>query len=166
MKFKAVNEFDKFSFRDCQISSFRLKEDCITLELEALIVLPSNSQNSNYTESYAGTTRLRLTAGKLLSGVKEGFRYFDADGKLLRETPDEPLDATALQELPTRCEGAFLFALTPTSPQNESPLLTLAIELPPAEPYDTLPTDSYLLTASFEKAIFEWDYYMNRVQEL
>lgn len=166
MKFKSVNEFDQFSFRDCQIGSFRVTEDCITLELEALIVLPSNSQNRNYTESYAGTTRLRLTAGKLLSGVKEGFRYFDADGRLLRETPDAPLDAAALQELPARCEGAFLFALTPAAPQHAPSLLTLAIELPPAEPYDTLPTDSYLLTTSFEKAIFEWDHYMNRVQEL
>ena len=41
----------------------------------------------------------------------------------------------------------------------------LAIELPQAEQYDTLITDSYHLILSYEKAIFEWDHYMNRIQE-
>lgn len=165
VKFKSVNETDQFSFRDSQLFQLSLSGDPISMELEALIVLPGNTQNTNYTESYAGTVQLRFTDARLLSAVRDGYRYRDPDGKLLSETPDQPLSEEALVSLPSHCEGAYLYAIEELSELNGKRRCALAIELPQAEQYDTLITDSYHLILSYEKAIFEWDHYMNRVQE-
>ena len=43
-------------------------------------------------------------------------------------------------------------------------LLELGIEFPQAEEFDTLVTPSYRIGVRCEKAVFGWDYYMNRVE--
>ena len=86
MGFQSVDELEHFSFRDCQINTFRVTEEGLFLEVEALIVKANNSQNTNYTESYAGTTRILFEDGKLLSGKKDGYKYYDANEVLLSDT--------------------------------------------------------------------------------
>lgn len=170
MKFQSVNELNQFSFRDCELRRIERSEASIRLELEGLIVLPANSQNSNFTASYAGPAIVRLPGGKLLSAVKEGYRYLDADGRLLKELPDVPLCGREIEELLARCSDCRLLSFLEQTEQDrgagtKSSLCELTIEFPPENPYDTLPTESYRLTMSSEKIIFEWDFYMNRVQE-
>lgn len=160
MKFESVNELEKFSFEDCVITGLEERPERFILNLEALIVLPENSQNTNFTKSYAGDAVLSLVNWQLVSAVREGFRYYDSDGKLLSETPDEPLDQEALKALWARLPGAYLFSVK----RQESGAWSFRAEFPPEETYDTLPSESYELVFSFETARVEWDYYMNRVQ--
>ena len=56
MAYKSMDEIEQFRFDDCQIDSFRTIGQDLILEVEALIVRANNSQNTNYTESYADTT--------------------------------------------------------------------------------------------------------------
>ena len=58
--FVSTNEFDKFGYDDCLVKSIRETASGLVLELEALIVRARNSQNTNYTDSYADTTTLVL----------------------------------------------------------------------------------------------------------
>ena len=74
MGFKSVNEIEKFTFDDCVISSFKVNEAGIILVLEALIVDSNNSQNTNYTESYADTTTVRLLDGKIITQADKVFQ--------------------------------------------------------------------------------------------
>ena len=153
MKFKSVNELQNFSFRDCTITRFEILKDpaLVRMELEALIVEPRNSQNTHFTQSYAGTVYLRMTEASVLSGVKVGYRLYSADGKLLSETPDVPLTAEEIAALPASFEGAFLPGIEITEENND-------------EQYDTLPTQSYELTVRFRDVILEWDFFMNKVE--
>ena len=59
--YKSVDELEHFRFDDCQIDTFAVTENGVELMVEALIVRADNSQNTNYTESYAGTTKIRIT---------------------------------------------------------------------------------------------------------
>lgn len=161
MKYKSVNEIEKFSFEDCMISKFEVKDDMLCLELEALIVKPDNSQNTNYTESYAGTTEVRLMGGKILSGIKDGYRYYNANDELLKETPDEPLTEEQILRLTKTCEGAYLFDMVKKEETDHRYIYFMGIEF--ADEENTM-ADSYQLEVAFEKAVFEWDFYMNRVQ--
>lgn len=163
MKFKSVNEIEKFSFEDCVINKFEVRNDMICLELEALIVKPDNSQNTNYTESYAGTTEVRLMGGNIISAVKEGFRYYNADDVLISEKPDEPLTETQIQEVTKASEGAYLFSMVKKGETDGRYVYTVGIEFVDEEELNTV-ADSYLLEVAFEKAVFAWDFYMNRVQ--
>lgn len=162
MQYKSINEINNFSFEDCIINKFEVRDDMICLELEALRVKPENSQNTNYTESYAGTTEVRLLAGKIISGVKDGYRYYNANDELMKETPDEPLGEREILELTKKCEGAYLFSMIQKGETDGLYSYSMGIEF--ADEENTM-ADSYQLEIIFEKAIFEWDFYMNRVQK-
>lgn len=165
MKFECTNELQNFSFEDCTISRFDVTDAAITFEVEALIVKPSNSQNTNYTESYAGTALIRLVGGRLLAGRKEGFRYYDADDRLVSETPDEEMSGEQLKQFPQQCKDAFLFRLAEKEVSSNGRLLDICIEFPPEEEYAAPgDADSYVLEISCEKVIIGWEQYLNRVQ--
>ena len=165
MKFECTDELQNFSFEDCIIKRFEATDSTVSFEVEALIVKPSNSQNPNYTESYAGTALIRLIGGRLLSGRKEGFRYYDADDRLISVTPDEELSPEQLSEFPSRCRDAYLFRLEEAAVRDGSVRLDICIEFPAEEEYAAPgDADSYALTASCEKVIIGWDQYLNRVQ--
>ena len=162
MGFQSINEIEKFSFEDCKISRFQVIENQIELEVEALIVKPDNSQNTNYTESYAGTTVIKLVAGKLLSGSKDGYKYYDANDVLIKSVEDEPLTEEQIKEFPKKCEGAYLFSLEKVNEEAGIYYYHMGIEFEDEE--DNTVSDSYQLSLSFEKAVFFWEQYLNRVQ--
>lgn len=164
MRFQSINEIEKFSFDDCEIQKFEVQENQIYMELEALIVRPQNSQNTNYTESYAGTTYVRLQEGRLVSVVKEGYRYYDANDCLISEVPDEMLSAAEIEKMIKRLKGALLFVMEKKKEENGVCTYSMRLEFPNQEEYDDTVTESYELIVEFKQAIFEWDFYMNRVQ--
>ena len=165
MKYECINELQNFSFEDCTIKRFEVTDSTVSFEVDALIVKPANSQNTNYTESYAGTALIRLIGGTLLSGRKEGFKYYDADDHLISVTPDEELSPEQLKEFPSLCRDAYLFRLEESSAGEARLLLDICIEFPAEEEYAAPgDADSYALTASCEKVIIGWDQYLNRVQ--
>ena len=129
MKYQSVNEFSHFSFSDCVLTEMSASPAGIQLTLEALIVLPENSQNTNFTASYAGTVQLRLIGGQF-----------------------------------TEIRDVYLFQILSETQADGKILLELGIEFPQAEEYDTLITPSYRIGVLCEKAVFGWDYYMNRVE--
>lgn len=162
MAFQSINEIEKFSFEDCRINKFEVKENQIYMELEALIVKPDNSQNTNYTESYAATTKVKLTEGQILSGIKDGYKYYDANDVLIKEVPDETFTKERVTNFPKTCEGAFLYALTKEKQEDNVNYYTMGIEFEDEE--DNTVADSYQLKICFEKAVFSWETYLNRVQ--
>lgn len=162
MGFQSINEIEKFSFEDCRICKFQTEGNQIYMELEALIVKPDNSQNANYTESYAGTTKVKLAGGKILSGIKDGYKYYDANDVLQKEVPDEPMTEEQLQQFPKQCQGAFLFSLEKEKQEDNLYYYHMGIEFEDEE--DNTTADSYQLEVCFEKAVFTWEQYLNRVQ--
>ena len=106
MAFQSVDEIDTFSFDDCTVNRLEIRENRISMELEALIVGVKNSQNTHYVRSYAGTTDVRLHGAKLESAVREGFKMYNADNVLVKEEADEPLSEEKLKELQENLAGA------------------------------------------------------------
>ena len=158
MKYKSVDELDKFSFKDCELMELNLTPEGIKLQVEALIVLPENSQNSNFTESYAGTTEIRLVGGTILSSVKDGYRYYDANDNLIDEVSDKELSENEIIAILKNPKNAFLYEI-----KKDSDCYVIAVEFADPEEYNAA-LDSYTLKVKADKIIVEWDIYMNRVQ--
>ena len=78
-------EVDKFAYDDCKIIKANTSQNVLALTVEALVVEPDNSQNKNFTKSYAGDTDIVFTDMHIVKSVKEGYRYYDADGNLITE---------------------------------------------------------------------------------
>lgn len=157
MAYKSVDEIEGFRFDDCQISWFRMSEQQAELEVEALIVRANNSQNTNYTESYAGTARICLQGGSIKQIIKDGYRYYDADDVLISEVPDAVLADAEQAAFPRSCGGAYLYEMQKTA---EGYMLGIEFE----DPEDHTVGASYRVYISCEDVSCTWERYMNRVQ--
>lgn len=164
MSFRSVNEIEKFSFEDCVVRTISQEETGLRLELEALIVRPDNSQNTNYTESYAGPTTAHLQNGRVLRVVKEGYRYLDADDNPVEEVADQELSRQEAEVFLKACQEYYLFCMERVKEENGVFTYAVGIEVPAQEVYDTTPTDTYRLEVCFTRAEFVWQLYLNRVQ--
>lgn len=165
MKFHSVNELENFSFRDAQLFLFDVRDQRILLEVEALIVKGSNSQNTRYYDSYADTSQINLVDGRIVSAVKEGYRYYDADGVLQREIPDEELTEDQLHDLLGSCKGVFLFSMDRKA-DTEDGRMTYSMGLEFGDDSDGTLTmgDSFWIEVTCSSAEVDWERYMNRVE--
>ena len=157
MAFKSVNEISAFSFEDCMITKFEYKEKEVYMELEALIVKANNSQNTNYTESYAGPTQVRLQGAKVISGYQEGSKYYDANDVLVEQVPDQPVAPLEYDSVIKKCVDAqaYLFQLEPQQVENGfSYRMFLDLE-----------ETTYMITVSFSKSIAEWERFQNKFMQ-
>ena len=161
MGFKSVNEIEKFKFTDCVITKREKKNDEISYEVEALIIASDNSQNSNCTESYAGTAYIRFISGEEILCIKDGYKKYDCDNKLIEEVPDEKVDSVTMENLLKHCENFYLSGIEKI-PDGED--YVLFMDKPEEEQYDTLPTDTYQVRIKCEKVVVTWERYLNRVQ--
>ena len=107
--YKSVDELEHFRFDDCQIDTFAVTENGVELMVEALIVRADNSQNTNYTESYAGTTKIRITDGKLIRCVRDGYKYYDANDNLVEEVPDQKLAEDEYEKIFGKFKENYIF---------------------------------------------------------
>jgi len=160
MNFKSVDELQHFQFQDAQIAEVSINEEGIQFTLEAVIVKATNSQNTNFTDSYAGTLSMRLVKGEIQKAVKEGYKYYDANDVLKEEIPDTPLSQEEIDTLLGNLKDAYLFDMVPVEEsQNQTGQYLYLIGI------DLDEETSYWFQVTFEKAIMEWDRYMNRVQK-
>lgn len=159
MGFQSVNELEQFSFQDAQIKDFQVSEGVIFFELEAVIVKARNSQNANFTDSYAGTLSMRLLGGKIQKAVKEGYKYYDANDVLVKEIPDEALSEEEIAALVKASKDYYLFDVVKVEDdQNTTGHFLYLFGL------DADEETSYWFQIEFDKSILEWERYMNRVQ--
>lgn len=89
MKFRCVDEFEQLSFDDSPIVSFQMSEDEVTFTFGGATIKAGNSQNGRFQDMYCGEITLTLLQAQMKRLVKEGMKYYDADGNLQREIPDE-----------------------------------------------------------------------------
>jgi hypothetical protein len=166
MGFRSEDEIYNFDFRDAVIDSVEIIPEGITFKLDGLIVEPENSQNENYTKSYADTTKLRLSGGRIKKVIKDGYKRYDADNNLLESVDEQSLSEAEGKKLLENAKNAFLFAADVNDSSNvELFSYDFSIEIPSKIPYDTSVTDSYSITITFTKAIVTWNKYLNKVTE-
>lgn len=154
--FKSVNEVDKFRYDDCIINEVEIGDHYLCLTVEALIVKANNSQNTNYTESYAGDTKITFTQAKPVKGVKVGYKRYDANDKIIEDVPDEELDL-ATQDFKKLFKDMYLNDLVRAG--NSCSICVTGMDEDP-----TVVCDSYELCLDCDEVSMTWEKYLNRVQ--
>ncbi len=160
--FIASNELENFSYEDCVIRDFRVSDDGIDIVVEALIVLPNNSQNKNFTKSYAGTAEIFFSDASVEKGVKEGCRHFDADDNLIEEVPDLLLTSQELENLLEKLGDTYLYDLKQER-DTDGLYAVLGIEFP-TDDITGIDADSYQIKVRYRDVTVSWERYMNRVE--
>ena len=153
--FKSIDETDRFSYEDCVLTGMERAEDGLIFDVEALIVKENNSQNTNFTESYAGPAKVKFVGGKIIKLIKVGYKYYNADGFLIKSVPDEPIDEPDWQALLETFSGNYL------------PYIGIGnncydVEIEMTEE-DGTQGNSYIVVIDASSVIVTWDKYLNRV---
>lgn len=156
MSFLSKNEVDKFDYTDCICHSFGIIEGNLVLELEALIVKAKNSQNANYTDSYADGITLTVKDANIKRLVKSGYDYYDSNDNLIESVPDEELNFSLWDW--NKFSKVFLPEFNIMG-ENE---YCFVFEMPDDEPGAI--TDTYELYFSCSEVFVNWERYLNRVQ--
>ena len=149
--YKSVDELEHFRFDDCQIDTFAVTENGVELMVEALIVRADNSQNTNYTESYAGTTKIRITDGKLIRCVRDGYKYYDANDNLVEEVPDQKLAEDEYEKIFGKFKENYIFY--GGKPEADKKCYQMIVDVD---------EDSYIVSFYYDKVIAGWNHFLNK----
>ena len=155
------NEAEGFSYEDSIITGLQIEDDGIYLLVEALVVEPQNSQNTNFQRSYADTATITFAEGKVVNAVKEGFKRYDADDKLLEEIPDREMDRAQLDSLLAGLKGQYLYDLKAAGQENDTRNYVLGIEQA-TDDLTGVDADSYQILIQCRDMTVSWERYMNR----
>ena len=158
MKYTAINEITNFSYRDSYITEADFNGDKIVFQVEALIVRAKNSQNTNFTDSYADATKVEFNDANIIKLLKLGYKYYDANDNLIDEIPDTE-EAFSAINLKALFEKSFITDVIETADNSYA----IRIELPELEP--GVITNEYELQIKCSDIVYSWDKYLNRVQE-
>lgn len=163
MKFKSVDEMNQFSFEDSEIKELKIEEGRIRFTFNGAMVRAKNSQNGRYQDMYCGEIILQLENAEIARVVKEGMKYYDANGELLREVPDEDVPVPVQQSVFRRCANGKIFT-TVEDEVKEGYAYEFGIDVPREGEEEEV--DTYWLCILFQRSIAMWDRYCSPAEEM
>lgn len=155
MRFETKNSLRLFRFDEVTLKEISFSDNNCTLVLEALIVKANHPQNEECVERFADISNLRFLQGKLVNIVKEGYKYYDANGNLKEEKPDESISKVAYDGILRQCKDVVLFDIVAIKEQEGDCLYQIGIDLNEEE--------TYWLDIACEGTVMEWEKFLNRV---
>ena len=156
MRFQTVGELRQFLFDDSKIMEFKISEGQAEFKLDGAVVRAKNSQNSRYQDMCCGEIILQLEDVRIGRLMKEGMKYYDADGNMIREIPDEDVPAPAQQAVLKRLSGGKIFTIVEDD-VDSGYAYEFGIDVPQEQ--DEEEVDTFWLCLFFEHATAMWDRY-------
>lgn len=129
MKFHCKNELSLLSFDEAVVKEFKIEKDTIQMQFSGGVVKADNSQNGRFQDMFCGEITLWLHQAKLVKIVKEGMKYYDANGVLQEEIPNEDVPVPAQDAVLARVAGGTVFT-TVEAQVSQGKGLELGIDTP------------------------------------
>lgn len=162
MKFQCKNEMNQLGFDDSGILDIKCEDHVLEFTFEGATVKAGNSQNGRYQDMYCGEIILRLKNARIARLVKEGMKYYDADGNLLNEVPDEDVPAPAQPSVLKRIAKGKIFT-TVEDKMPEGYAYEFGVDVPREE--DEEEVDTFWLCVTFDESVACWDRYCSPAEE-
>lgn len=162
MKFQCKDEIHHLGFDDSVILGLKCEDQLLEFTFQGATVKAGNSQNERYQDMFCGEIILQLKNARIARLVKEGMKYYDADGRLQREVPDEDVPAPAQQTVLKRLAKGKIFTLVEDKvPQGYA--YEFGIDVPREEDEEEI--DTFWLCVTFDESVACWDRYCGPVGE-
>ncbi len=161
MKFQSINEMEQMSFDEAKINELKIESGKIQFTLEGAIIKAKNSQNGRFEDMYCGEIVLQLKNAEVVRIVKEGMKYYDANGELLKEIPNEDVPESARKMIFQKLASGTIFTLVKAE-VSDGYGYEFGIDVPKDE--DKEEVDTYWLCVTFERSVAAWDRYCSPVE--
>lgn len=93
MKYVTTNELEHFDFTEAYIGDVQVTNGFFHMVLDNVTILPENSCNRDIREMRANNLVLKIEKASITSIVEEGFKVYDANGKLTKTCDDVEVEA-------------------------------------------------------------------------
>ena len=157
MKFRTVNDLKTIQINEMNLTSIKLADNTLSLALEGAVIKADNPNNNRYQDVYCTQMELVFTQVQLRGFCLQGFKYYDADGRLLNEVPSRTLtdeERAAALDLPS---GAWVFALECCDPDQKLYRLIYDVD-------DDDSTKTYELEFTFGGSTATWERFAGPVE--
>lgn len=155
MRFQTKNALNLFSFDEVTIKQIEQGRDSVTVVMDALIAKALNPNNEELVDRFVDTANVRFAGGQISEIIKEGYKYYDANGKLLKVEQDRILPRTEYDSFLKKCNDIYLFDIIAADDTEGAYEYQLGVDL------DT--TDTYWITIKCAETVVEWEKFKNRV---
>lgn len=106
MKYSTGNEWEHFGFAEAYISDIQKINGYFVMTLDNVTIEPENSQNRDIRQMRANGLDFKIQDGQVKSLTEEGYRVYNADGKLMEQHEDQIIPASQHNEvLKSFCDG-------------------------------------------------------------
>lgn len=94
MSYKTTDELNHFDFEDACISEMRMGTGTFSLLADNVKILPDNSCNRDIRTMRTNQLCLKISDAVIDAFVEEGYKVYDANGRLIREENDHLIEAS------------------------------------------------------------------------
>lgn len=162
MKFKCINEMDQLSFDNSELLDFKIEEKTIAFTFNGATVKAKNSQNGRFQDMFCGEIILQMKNAEIARLVKEGMKYYNADGELLKEIPDTDIPVLERPKLLQRLSKGKVFTVV-TDSVTSGYAYEFGIDLPREE--DEEEVDTFWLCITCDETQAMWERYSGPAEE-
>lgn len=162
MKFQCTNEHSEMRFDDAGILSFKCEDKVLEFTFQGAVIKAKNSQNARFQDMVCGEIILQLKNAEIVRIVKEGMKYYDADGTLQKEVMDEDVPAPAQGSVLKRIATGTVFT-TVEDEVSQGYALEFGIDVPKEEQDDEV--DTFWLCVTFDESVACWERYCSPAEE-
>lgn len=113
--YKTIEEMHHFQFEEAYIDSVGMNLDTFVMDLENVKILPENSCNRDIRLMRTNDMTFQIVKASISLICQEGFRRYDADGKLLETVNDEEIPIDQYSSLLKELDGCTLFSIEKNS---------------------------------------------------
>lgn len=160
MKYKCIDHLDKFYFRDAQMNKCEYKDGLMTWNLTGAVARYNNPSNETLVDRYMDTTQVRLKGAEIKALFLEGAKYYDANDVLQTEIPDTVIPREEYEKTLKLLSDGIIFTVKPKDTDASGKLCCeMAVDVRDEE---NERTDTYWLEVEYEKAVFEWEHFLNK----
>lgn len=111
-KYNTVNELNHFIFKEAVVGDIQMMDGMFQIVLDNVKIQPENSKNRDIRTMRTNELLLKIEEAEITSVVKEGYRLFDADGKLKNTYEDEEVNRTEYKEVQESVVEGTVYELT------------------------------------------------------
>ena len=161
MKFQCIDEMSQISLDGAVIRQLTKEEGVIEFTFDGATIKDRNSQNGRFQDMYCGEMVLKLFDSTIVRIVKEGYKYYDADGNLKEEVPNREVPAPEQDHVWKRLHEGTVFTTVEAS-VAEGYGYEIGIDVPKEE--DEEEVDTFWLCVTFGRSEAGWNRYLGPVE--
>ena len=157
MKYKSINQLDKFYFRDAALQECKYADNQMTLKMTGVVARYNHPSNETLTDRYIDQTQVRIKGAVITKFFLEGAKYYDANDVLQKEVPDTDILPEEYEKVFPLFQNSVVFWVKDKEASvRDRFCCEIGIDVTNEK------TDTYWMEVEYEKAVTEWEHFLNK----